>query len=170
LIPWRALDIGTSWSPEVAVIELRKFVDQGTLLLGGVGDAPFVGDIRGKSEFRFQRRITYRDSFLPMIRVAVEPWHHGGARLRATMRLQLFVMAFMAVWMTGATLGAIAGLVAAFSGQPAGLLVLVLPLFGAGLLGIPFAFEARNAEILLRSIYGDAPALPEPPDTGQAYR
>jgi hypothetical protein len=170
LIPWRAFDIGTSWSPAVAVIELKKSVDQHTLFFGGGGNAPFVGDVRGETKFLFRRRIAYRNSFLPIIRVVVEPSHHGGTRLRVTMRLHLFVTAFMAVWMTGGAVGAVGGLAAVFAGQPAGLVALAFPLFGAGLVGIPFALEARRAESLLRSIYANAPALPEPPDTGQAYR
>jgi hypothetical protein len=170
LIPWRAFDIATSWSPQVAVIELRKVIDQETFLFGGGGNAPFVGDIRGEAEFRFRRRIGYGNSFLPIIRVVTEPLRHGATRLRVTMRLHLLVMAFMAVWMTGATFGALVGISAVVAGQPGGLLAFALPLFGAGLVGIPFAFEARKAETLLRSIYANAPALPTPPETGQAYR
>ena len=171
LIPWRSFFIGTRWSTDQAFTELEKAIDRDKSLFGtGGGSAPFVGDIRRTSEFLFWRRIGYRNSFLPIIRVVLEPSHHGGTRLRVTMRLHLFVMAFMAVWMTGTTVGALLSLAAVFAGRPAGLLAFALPLVGAAITGVPFALEARAAERLLRSIYEDAPALPEPPDTGRAYR
>jgi hypothetical protein len=77
LIPWRTFEIVTSWSPDVAVIELKKSIDQSRLYLRG-GNAPFLGDVRGTSDFQFSRRIGYRNSFLPVIRVVVEAsWHSG---------------------------------------------------------------------------------------------
>jgi hypothetical protein len=42
LLPFRTFEIGTSWPPEVARVELKKSVDQGGLFSGGEGgDAPF---------------------------------------------------------------------------------------------------------------------------------
>jgi hypothetical protein len=66
-IPWRAFDIRTRWAPEIAAIELKKAIDQGSLL--GRGEtASFVGDVRGPRKFRFRRRVGYRNAFLPIIR------------------------------------------------------------------------------------------------------
>lgn len=170
LIPWRSFDILTRWSPEVAAVELKKTIHRGTSSFDQGNDAPFVGDVRVNSEFQFRRRIAYRNSFLPIIRVAVEPLRLGGTRLRVSMRLHALVMAITAVWMTGATLGALAGLPAVFAGQPVGLIALALPLVGAGFVGIPFGIEAHQAESLLRAIYTNAPGLPDPPETGRVYR
>ncbi|AKU99194.1 hypothetical protein AKJ09_05858 [Labilithrix luteola] len=169
LLPWRTFDITTCWSPEVAIVELKKRVDKGGMLFGGTGTAPFVGRVRGTSEFELRRRIRGQNAFLPNIRVVVEPWHRGGARLGVTMRLHAFVALFMAVWMTGATVGALAVLPAIIAGNAALLPWLAFPLFGVGIVGISFALEASKAENLLRAIYVDAPALPVAPETGRAY-
>ena len=161
LIPWRAFDIETRWSPEVAAVALRRAIDEGSLLFGRGETASFVGHVRGPlgpfAEFTFKRRITYRNSFLPVIRVVVEPGRDGGTRLRVTMRLHFFVIAFMSVWMTGAIAGALGGLSAAMAGNAHGLGALVFPLFGVGMAVVPFALEAREARKLLCFIYADAP-------------
>jgi hypothetical protein len=169
-VPWRSFTIDTSWPPEVAAIEIRKVIDAPTLF-GGGGCLPFVGTARGEKEFVFRRRIGYRNSFLPVIHAVVEPSHHGGARVRVRMRMYAVVIAFMAFWLTGASFGAgSAGVVALLHGQASGLLMLLFPLFGVAMVCVGFSLEARKAEKMLRALYAVAPALPPPPETGQAYR
>jgi hypothetical protein len=171
LIPSRTFDIGTSWSPNVAAIELKKAIDPARPPFGGSGDAPFTGEVRGAWAFEFSRRIGYRNSFLPMIRVVVKPSYRGGSRLHVRMQLHPLVGVFVALWMAGAVIGALVGLgVLLLRGEPLGLAVLALPLFGAAILGIPFALEAKKSESLLRSIYERAPAPLDPPSTGHVYR
>jgi hypothetical protein len=169
LIPWRTFVIETRWPPEVAAIEVKKVIDKPTLF-GAIGDAPFVGKAKSQTEFVFRRRISYRNSFLPIIRAVVEPSHNGGARIRVRMRMYLFAMGFLLVWSTGGAFAGLAGLVALSEGQVAGLVGVAFPLFGLALTCVPFALEARIAERLLRAIYAAAPPLPPPPETGQAYR
>jgi hypothetical protein len=169
LLPWRSFTIETSWSPEVAAAELAKEVS-GPMLRGG-GYAPFEGRAASPYDFEFSRRIEYRNSFLPVVRTAVEASHRGGARVRVTMRMNPFVFAFTALWMSGATVvGGLGGLSALLEGHPAGLIGLAFPLFGAALCGLGFGVEARKAEAALRAVYAAAPGLPPPPDTGEAYR
>jgi hypothetical protein len=167
-VPWRSFTIDTCWSPEVAAIEIRKVIDAPTLF-GGGGGLPFVGKACGEKEFEFRRRIGYRNSFLPVIHAVVEPSHHGGARVRVNMRMHAFVIAFMVVWVTFASVvpGA-AGVVALLHGQASG--QLLVPLFGVAMVCVGFPPEARKAEAMLRALYAAAPALPPPPETGQAYR
>jgi hypothetical protein len=169
-LPWRDLVIETSWPPNAAALEIRKRIGQRRFF--GGGDTPFVGKAIGEREFRFQRTISYRNSFLPMVHAVVEPSRDGGARVRIRMRLHLFVMAFMMVWMTGATLGGGAvGLVSLAHGQlRGGLIALAFPTFGVALVTIPFAMEARIAERLLRELFAVAPGLPPRPETAVSYR
>jgi hypothetical protein len=169
LIPWRTFTIGTSWPPDVAVIELKKRVDQSRFLSSGRRDAPFVGDIRGASDFKLRLRMAYVRA-QTITRVVAEPSHHGGTLFRVTVRLPVAALAFMGMWMTAATLVGLEGVVAAIMGRPAALLVLGFPLVGTAFMGIPFALEARKAESLLRTIFVSAPALPDPVETGEAYR
>lgn len=166
LIPWRDFIIDTRWSPAVADVELRKRVEG----LLGTGDAPFRGRSVGQAQYKLHRAISYRNSFLPVIHATIEPGHRGGARVRIRMRLHAGVAVFMPIWMTGAMAAAIAGIVGLAHGQGAGVVGLAMPIFGAGLTVIPFALEARTAERLLREVYAPAPALPAPPETGEAYR
>jgi hypothetical protein len=162
--------IDTSWSPNVAAIELRKSI-QGAPPLSGGEDALFSGRV-ANGRFRLTRKRTfYRSSFFPVIEAVVEPSWRDGARVRVRMRLHLFVMTVMCVWIAGATFGAIAAGTSMLShGQPLGLVAVVFPLLGVGLVSIPFAIEATRAERTLREIFARAPPLPAPPETGVAYR
>jgi hypothetical protein len=174
LVPWRELTIDTTWPPEVVAIEIRKRLAPRVprpLYAFGFGvpspDHPFVGKGEG-AHFVFSRAIGYRNSFLPVIILSVAA-HDEGSRLNLRMRLNAVVMAFMGVWMTGATIGslsiAVAGL---YDGNPAGLVGLLFPLFGGGLMSGGFAYEARRAEALLRDIFPTPP--PPPPEPVGPYR
>jgi len=66
LLPWRELTIETSWSPDVAAAELADRIGKPRFF--GGGDTLFVGDRLNEREFRFSRRISYRNSFLPVTR------------------------------------------------------------------------------------------------------
>jgi hypothetical protein len=162
LLPWRRLTIYTTSSFDEATAELERNISRARFL--GAGEdprLPFAGRVAG-ARFTFRRQTVRRNSFLPIVEVVVSPLSRG-ARVDVQMRLQFFVLAFMAVWMMGATLGALIGLgLALFHGRPEGLVALLLPLFGGGLTGIAFADEARRAEAMLRSLFPPAPIpLPE---------
>jgi hypothetical protein len=167
LLPWRSFTIGTRWPPGVAAAALRKCIDKdGTGLFAPRGKAPFKEARSSDVEFVFSRRIGLRNPSLPVIRVVIDPTRHGGTRLHVRMRLHLFVAAFSALWMGGAVLAGVVGLLMALTGRPSALLLLLAPLLGAAFFGFPFMDEADKAEQLLRAIYADAP---ERPDQG-AYR
>jgi hypothetical protein len=81
------------------------------------------------------------------------------------------VIVFMFVWLTIASVaGGTAGVLSLLHGQVAGLFGLVFPFFGVGMVLFSFPPEARTAEAILRALYAAAPALPAPPETGEAYR
>jgi hypothetical protein len=168
-LPWRDFAIETSWPPNVAAIEIRKHIASPRLF--AQTDEPFVGESMTEKEFRFSRGIRYPNAFLPVIRAAVEPSYRDGARVRVRIRLHDGVVVFMAFWLavapSGLLLGGLASLV---GGLAAGSIVIVLPVFGVGLLARAFSVEARKAEDLLRAIFAAAPGFPPPPDTGEPYR
>jgi hypothetical protein len=172
-LPWREFTIETSWSPDVAAVELKKHIAKrgffGRARDGG--NAAFVGDISEGTSFRFARAIRYNNSFLPVIVATIQSSDANGARIRVRMRLHRWVAAFMCVWMAGAVLGSVACCVAALAhGKLAGLLAPALPLFGTALVIVPFAIEARIAERLLREIYPAAPGRAIPPNAGASVR
>jgi hypothetical protein len=167
LLPWRDFAIETSWPPTLAAIEIKKRIAAPHFF--GHCDKPFVGKAFTETAFRFSRAISYRNAFLPVIQATIEPSHGNAARVRVRMRLSVPAMAFMAIWMTGATFGALVGLVSAAGGSAAAMLALALPFFGAGLATMPFSLEADEAEAMLRAIFAPAPALP-PWSAGEPYR
>ncbi len=162
LLPWRRLTIYTTSSFDEALADLGKNVGRARFLgIGGDPRAPFAGRVWG-SRFMFSRQTSNRSSFLPIIEVVVRP-HLRGARIDVQMRLHYASLAFMAAWMTAAALVALLGLgLALFQARPEGLLALVFPVGGAGLVAAVFAYEARRAEAMLRSLFPPAPLpLPE---------
>ena len=159
LRPSRRFVLETDSSPEEATATLQANVGPRTWGFGG-GDSgpPFVGQRVGPMGFAISRAITYRNSFLPVLHVTIEPRPSGGARVDVAMRMALPVIVFMAVWMTGASVGAILGGWVAFARhEPFGLVAVVFPLFAAALAGGGFAYEARRAEELLRGLFAPAP-------------
>jgi hypothetical protein len=178
LIPSRAFVIETSWPPSVAAIEIKERVGppyrHNWFLGGDDDDTPFAGSHVRENEFRFSRRIPYRNSLLPVVHATVEPSHDNGARVHVRIGLPGIVMPFMAIWSTVVMLIGLAVLVSALSrGQPAaGLAVLAFPVFAVTLLTISSGLEARTAESLLRDIFARAPGKNSPPRTVEtgAYR
>ena len=163
LLPWRDFVIETSWSAGVAATEMKNRL--GPQRLYGGSSAPFVGESLGDAEFRFRRAISYRNSFLPNIRVSVEPAGDRGARVHARMQLHPAVLALTAIWLVVMTIAAIAHLFAPWHRQ-AGPMGLALPAIGLVVVVLSFGLEARKAEAMLRAIYAPAPAL----KTNEPYR
>src|SRR5215469_14493411 len=155
LVFWRSFDITTTWTQEEATIELAKMVGQSSFFAGADPVTPFVGAWVG-DRFRFRPRLRRRrNSFSPVIEAVIAP-HPRGALIRVTMRLSSFVLVFMGVWITGATLGAIALLGAALAGLPQGLLAPLVPILGGYMTAAGFEAEARPVEALLRSLFPPA--------------
>jgi hypothetical protein len=156
LLPRRDLVVETSWPPDVAANELATRIGKGRFF--GGGHTLFVGDRLNEREFRFSRRISYRNSFLPVIRVVIEDSDHGGSRVRVRMRLHAFVLAAMALYMTVATfIGLPLGFVLLSRRDTSAVIPLAMPVFGATLTTVSFAVEAQKAERLLRDIFAGAP-------------
>ncbi len=151
LAPWRAFVLPTPLTPTQAANALAENVS---------GERDFRGRRLDNLHFEISRVLGYKNSFGPVISVAVEPRAEGGALVAVTMRLRVVVALFSVVWMTGATLGGVASLVVAIRGEPKALLGLVLPLAGALLIGGGFGFEAARAEKLLREMFPPAGGAP----------
>jgi hypothetical protein len=135
-------------------VELTKMVGQSSFFGGVDPVTPFVGAWVG-DRFRFRPRVRHRNSFAPVIEAMIAP-DPRGARVHVTMRLSSFVLVFMGVWMTGATVGAIALLSAGLAGFPPGLLGPLLPILGGYMTSAGFEAEARPAEALLRALFPPA--------------
>lgn len=159
LAPWRSFTIDTPWSVAVTATELGKHIGPGCTFRPAL-----LAHTRSETEFTFCRRIGYRNSFLPVIKITIAAGSHHGARLTVRMRLNWLVSAFMGFWVTFATLGSVGVAVASIAeSSPLGCVAVLMPLVGVALTGGGFAFEARRAEQLLRDIFPPAPLPPAGP-------
>ena len=82
-------------------VEPEKFIRSG--LFGSSNTKPYEGKITGYT-FSIKRIIKYRNSFLPRIIGTVER-DIQGTSIKVKMRLQIFVLAFLFVWCSGALVG-----------------------------------------------------------------
>ena len=114
----------------------------------------FHGTITGNN-FRIQRNIHYRNSFLPVIRGRVDATE-SGSEIRLEMSLHPVVKAFLAVWFAFVGLDCLATLFGTIAGDP-----IPLPahfgawgmlLFGILLAVVPFRIEAQKARQELESV------------------
>ena len=105
--------------------------------------APVVGMV-AERRFRLRRRIWYRNSFQAIAAGTLEE-SGPGTRIRCEFRMNLFVQAFMVVWLCGAVLisgGLAVSTIAAFlrtgdggwNALVAVCFASIFPIFGAGLL------------------------------------
>jgi hypothetical protein len=97
-LPFEKFVIESALSKKEAIIELMKNIEaEKTIRLWNKsGTKEFEGHLRG-NEFKIQRIINYRNSFLPIIKGKVETIGDK-ARLIIDMRLQIFVIIFMSIW------------------------------------------------------------------------
>lgn len=114
LLPYRRFTIDTPLSPSTVQTRLEGATGQTVPGRASPIDSAFRGEVSG-ARFQIQRRIGYRNSFLPRIRGTIEPTA-SGSRLVGTMRLHGFVAAFMVFWLGGVGLAFIAIVLPAFSG------------------------------------------------------
>jgi hypothetical protein len=136
---WEALEAGLSWEQE--------------------SEPPFVGRIDG-DRFIIRRIIRYRNSFLPLISGHVAPVA-SGSRIDIVLRLRAPVAVVMVVWLTMAFAAAAAGLWHTIRTSDArGLIAVVFPLFGCGLVAVGFIPEKRRAiKILTDALTEETEAL-----------
>lgn len=148
--PFRRFELATSLRPDEVERRLSSELDPDRFgLFGTPGSRSWIGAVEG-GRLRMQRRIAHRNSFLPVVRVAIAPASHG-ATLDVRLAMHPLVIAFMAVWMSIACLIVVAGLVAlATQGSPFVLFALLFPAAGTGIVAFGFGREARIAEDFLR--------------------
>jgi hypothetical protein len=164
--------IETSWSPDVATVELAKQIEGACTRRGG--DEPFVGHCEDQKAFRFSRRKVPLDKSTRLVVVAtVEPSHRGGARVRVRVRFPTVVLVLPVLFLLAVFAQASKPSKAGSSAEsllPFALVVLLVALAGAGAAIGVFWAECRKVEQELRWIFTRAPALPPPYESGEPYR
>jgi hypothetical protein len=150
-MPYYRLRIQSPLHPSAVEVRLRQLVkDRGRQFDPPAKSPQFTGEITSRS-FRLVRVITYKNSFLPVIRGMFEADPDGGTSIRIRMTIPPFTVVFMVVWLGMVGAGAAAmSLNDLQSGSLTSLFPLGMLLFGLCLPVAGFYPEARKAERLLR--------------------
>ncbi len=160
-LPLENLTYSTSLSPQEALDRIAAVTEPAkgfrlTNPFSSKSRLPYEGHVRGDS-FNITRIIGYRNSFLPRIKGQVS----GGlgrtslTKVRVTMRLHPFVLAFMGIWLCGVGVFMVVGLVAAIERGSFDSVVLIpigMLVFGYGLATGAFKFESGKTKRDLASL------------------
>ncbi len=118
----------------------------------------FIGNVEG-NRFKISRIISGKNSFLPIIDGVIEAKNNGSV-IEMIMRVNAFVLIFMAVWFTGVLLGCVGVGVSIIKNMAHGLQIseiqavpFVMLVFGVGLFTIPFWLEVKFAKNELNKIF-----------------
>lgn len=142
------------YSTKVDSVEILKRIEEiiepkKTFSLTGVFGRGNLKDYEGfvkKNEFKINRIIGYRNSFLPQIKGLVEK-DFTGTKVHLKMHLHPFVMLFMCVWFGGVGLGFLAFLPSLLNledFEPLALLPFGMLIFGYLLVTLSFKFESKK--------------------------
>jgi hypothetical protein len=106
---------------------------------------PYIGKIVGNT-FEIKRAITYRNSFLPIIRGEVSA-DYVGTKILVKMKPHTFVIFFMSIWLGGISIGCLATLYALFSQKfdPSLLIPFGMLFFGIALFYGAFKSESKTS-------------------------
>ncbi len=151
LLPYRSLSIHTELTPAEVTARLSEDVtQQRRLFTMQTPAAPYRGVVSA-DRFELVRQITYRNSFLPVVRGEITSTPNG-SRVDVHMRLMHIVFAFMAVWFGGVVVGCITVLPALLTGFELAMLApYVMLVLGTLFVSSFFGLEAQRAESFLRS-------------------
>ncbi|MEM6264266.1 MAG: hypothetical protein AAGI38_17255 [Bacteroidota bacterium] len=110
-LPYENLTYRTPLTPEEIlkriddVIEPKKMFRMKGGFWGNSDHKPYEGSIKDLS-FKMTRIISYRNSFLPVIKGKIGR-DINGTKVEVSMRLNSFVLVFMAIWMAGVGLACV---------------------------------------------------------------
>ena len=146
VLPYRQFTIETRLAAGVVCVRLSDATEESRAFGASTPRLPLVGTVRGSS-FDVMRNVAGRNSFRPCIRGTVEATPTG-ARLTGTMRLHGLMVAFLGVYMVGASLvlvWAAARSVTSGHLEPAVLVALGVLAFVMVLTSGAFAVEVRRS-------------------------
>ena len=116
-------------------------------VFGNSSDSAYQGTFDGRI-FEIKRAIRYRNSFLPIITGSIEK-DFVGTVINVKMKLHVFVIVFMAVWLGGCAIASIAIIGSMLSNQsfePVALMPLVMMLFGYAMVMGGFKYESIKSK------------------------
>ena len=148
-LPFETIVIETPLTKEETISNLSKSIEpeKSFRFFNKSDTKDFEGQLRG-NEFEIKRIISYRNSFLPIIKGRLQTFGTG-TRVTVNMRLHAAVIIFMAVWFGGVGLFFLASLLGLKDNGDTILFPLGMLLFGYALTMGGYLFESyRTKEIL----------------------
>lgn len=153
LLPFERFTLHSNLRPDDILYRLRENVEpertfrfRGFLFSGN--GKPYEGSVNQNGTFSIKRLINYRNSFLPVIEGVVE--HEGrGSRVKVKMRLNTFVLVFIAIWLGVVGIVSIAMLIGALNSgilDRGTFIPLGMFLFGAVMTVLAFKFESTRSK------------------------
>lgn len=167
ILPFRRFELTTRLSAHEARAKLQQHVGGAWRIAPlGVG-APYAGMVDAEG-FELRRNVQARNMIVPRVQGSFRSARNG-AVIDVRITLPPLVYGLVLTWLlgAGAVFGAI-GFAIFVTGQPGGLLALLLPVLGALLVSAVFAFEASKAERFLRELFLPFVAVGDPYRAGQA--
>lgn len=149
LLPFETIVIETPLTKEETIFNLTESIEpEKTFRFFNKSDTrDFEGQLRG-NEFEIKRIISYRNSFLPIIKGQLQTIGTG-TRIIVKMRIHVAVMVFMAVWFGFVGLFLLANLLNSEENVDAILFPVGMLFFGYALVMGGYLFESyRTKEIL----------------------
>lgn len=140
ILPYEKYNLRTKLSQE----EILKRMTVNTLYKG----------TGGGNEFKVQRVITYRNSFLPQIKGQITA-DSRGSDILITMRLHLFVIVFMCFWLAFVSLFCVLLVTVVDTSEAPNIfqaIPFIMIIFGVALLIVPFKIESKRSKKDLLSI------------------
>jgi hypothetical protein len=167
--PFRSTEvrIPSPLAPDALLSKIREGVDDKGFSLfapwGSGADKPLVAKVQGR-RLQLQKRIGYRNSFVPLFRGEVVPGEAGGALVRGEIGMHPVVVAFLSVWIALAGLGSAVICVAMLSSDERSIFAfapLAMPFFGLLLAHLGCWLARGDGPYVvdyLRRCAGDGPA------------
>jgi hypothetical protein len=162
LLPWRDFTIDTCCTPQATHETIDRLCER-SALYGRSTDAPFAGGSVGPGAFEL--RPNDGPSLVGVVaHVVVRPAHARGAQVRGAVGLPWRV----AAWLPCLAAPVLIDVLIADDRW----LVAAMPLtaMALALLVASFRHEAGAVEQALRSVFAEAPGVPDPPQTGVPFR
>ena len=157
ILPSETIVFNSPLSAEICLQNLaNKTEEKKAFKLGWrapVYSKPYIGFI-ADGEFEIHRNITYRNSFLPIIRGKISS-QLNGATITIKMGIENFVKVFMAIWLGFTFLFCILVLFVAFkaSFSPFFIIPFIMVIFGLVLSRGAFKYESKQSIEDLKNIF-----------------
>lgn len=157
-LPYEKFVIKTHLAPDIILKRLDEATEAGSRwAFFWQEHKPYQGKITG-NEFEIHRWISYRNSFLPMIKGRIDP-EMGGSKVYVTMSMHILVILFMCVWLGFFLLASLASisdvLISFYSGTAFNWLAAVplgFVLFGYLMIMFGFKTEAAKSRKFLNEL------------------